>query len=377
MAIAYFVHDVADPAVARRVAMLKAGGAEVVLLGFCRGGEAPATVAGTPPVVLGTTRDGALLRRAVSVVGARFGRAGQAAQVRDCEAILARNLETLPLANAVRGRRRLAYEVLDVHHLLLGTGGTARLLRAVEGRLARRADLLVTSSPAFVRAYFGPVSAVRLPLHLAENKLLAADTPPRRQPPRPGPPWRIGLFGALRCRRSFQILAGLARTAGGAVEIVVRGRPSPAVFADLPAEAAAAPHVTFDGPYRNPADLAAIYDDVHFVFAADYFQAGGNSEWLLPNRLYEAGATGTPPIAREGTETANVLRAEEFGVVLPEPLGPQLAAWFSALTPARYEAEFAAAAAVPCERWVAGRAEAECLVSAITGPATSADGIAA
>ena len=36
MRIAYFVHDLSDPAVGRRVRMLRTGGAEVTVLGFRR-----------------------------------------------------------------------------------------------------------------------------------------------------------------------------------------------------------------------------------------------------------------------------------------------------------------------------------------------------
>ena len=52
MKLAYFVHDLADPAVTRRVRMLQAGGAEPVVLGFRRTETAPADVAGAPAVAV-------------------------------------------------------------------------------------------------------------------------------------------------------------------------------------------------------------------------------------------------------------------------------------------------------------------------------------
>ena len=64
MKLAYFVHDLADPAVARRVRMLRAGGAEPVVLGFRRTETATDEVAGAPIVDLGRTYDARLGHRA-------------------------------------------------------------------------------------------------------------------------------------------------------------------------------------------------------------------------------------------------------------------------------------------------------------------------
>jgi hypothetical protein len=58
--ILYLVHDLADPAVRRRVTMLEAGGATVTLAGFRRG-PVPERVDGPAPIELGRTEDG--LRR--------------------------------------------------------------------------------------------------------------------------------------------------------------------------------------------------------------------------------------------------------------------------------------------------------------------------
>lgn len=49
--ILYFVHDLADPAVRRRVLMLQAGGARVALAGFRRGDNRLADVGGVVPIV--------------------------------------------------------------------------------------------------------------------------------------------------------------------------------------------------------------------------------------------------------------------------------------------------------------------------------------
>ncbi|RVA56585.1 glycosyl transferase family 1, partial [Mesorhizobium sp. M7A.F.Ca.CA.001.08.1.1] len=133
-----------------------------------------------------------------------------------------------------------------------------------------------------------------------------------------GPPWRIGWFGALRCRRSLELLADFSRRMEGRFEIVLRGRPALSEFPDFHGFVEAEPWLSFLGPYRNPEDMAAIYNDVHFSWAIDFFEAGQNSEWLLPNRLYEGCRFGAVPISMGNTETGRFLKQQDIGVLLPQ-----------------------------------------------------------
>src|SRR5665213_2052203 len=55
--IAYFVHDLNDAAVAKRISMLRSAGAEVRLAGFRRTAEPVRDVAGIEPLNLGRTHD--------------------------------------------------------------------------------------------------------------------------------------------------------------------------------------------------------------------------------------------------------------------------------------------------------------------------------
>ena len=47
------------------------------------------------------------------------------------------------------------------------------------------------------------------------------------------------------------------------------------------------PDLSFLGPYAWPGDLPDIYGGVDVAWLIDRYQAGQNSDWLLPNRLYE------------------------------------------------------------------------------------------
>ena len=349
----YFVHDLDDPAVARRVRMLLAGGSEVELTGFHRGRHPVSSVNGIPATGLGRTEPAKLLSRALSVAKTAFRLKAVAGAVQRANVIIARNLEMLTLAVCARNRYApavpIVYECLDIHRLLLSPAPAGRALRFIEDRLWQQTDLLLTSSQAFIRNYFdrrGFPGARRV----VENKVLSLDGETALQmPKRPAPslPWRIGWFGALRCRKSFEILSRLTRELPGTVEAVLRGRPAPSIFPDLEAEAARTPGITFGGAYRNPEDLSAIYGDVHFAWAADYYEEGQNSAWLLPNRIYEGSLWGAVPLALAGVETGRWLAARNAGVLLPDPPQEALRSFFSTLDAAGYARLAGATASIP------------------------------
>jgi succinoglycan biosynthesis protein ExoL len=339
--ICYFAHDLADPAIQRRVRMLIQGGAAVTTIGFRRSATPIAGVEGTEAIDLGRTVDGMLARRALTVAST-FGKiAFLTDHLNRADVILCRNLEMLVLASWAHKfyapRAALVYECLDIHHMMLSNGAVGAALRALESRLWRNVGLLLTSSPAFIENYFKQ-RGLSAPILLVENKVLGTgDEAATNVENRPlGPPWRVGWFGMIRCRRSLEILSSTARAAQGALEVVIRGQPSRAVFADFDAEIAHLPYVRYAGPYRNPADLATIYGEVHFSWAIDYYESGENSAWLLPNRIYEGCCYGAVPLAVKGVETGRWLSNRGAGVVCNEPVERYLLAFLKSLDQAKY-----------------------------------------
>ncbi len=340
--ICYFAHDLADPAVDRRVRMLIQGGAIVTTTGFLRTSEPITTIQGTAAVDLGRTVDGMLAKRALTVAQTFRKLDILAEHLSGADVILCRNLEMLALASRARKlyapRAALVYECLDIHRTLLSDGAVGAALRLLESRLWQNVGLLLTSSPAFIENYFKQRSFAA-PIRLVENKVLCledegAPIGARNRPT--GPPWRVGWFGMIRCRRSLEILSSIARAAEGALEVVIRGLPSRAVFSDFEADIADRPHMRYAGPYRNPGDLAAIYREIHFSWAIDYYERGQNSAWLLPNRIYEGCCYGAVTLAIEGVETGRWLAGRDVGVVCDEPVERHLPAFMQSLTQEKY-----------------------------------------
>ncbi|MFU0504486.1 glycosyltransferase family protein [Pseudaminobacter sp. NGMCC 1.201702] len=345
--VLYLVHDLSDPAVRRRVVMLQAGGAAVTLAGFRRTAQAVTRVENLTPIDLGPTRDGQFTQRLLAVVKAALSLGQKLEDVRKPDVIIGRNLEMLALARRARALLSadvpIVYECLDIHRLLLGQNGISKAMRGAERALGRKAALLMTSSPAFLRDYFQRFEQITAPVALLQNKVLELaerpmDIPCEMAVPADGGPWTIGWFGALRCRKSLELLAAFTRRMEGCFEVVLRGRPAYSEFADFDGFVAAEPYLRFEGAYRNPEDLARIYGEVHFSWAIDFFEEGLNSNWLLPNRLYEGCRYGTVPIAMRATETGRFLSDRHLGLLLDEPSVEALAERFESMGAETYAA---------------------------------------
>lgn len=370
MKVAYFVHDLHDAAVARRIAMMQAGGLEPVVLGFRRSPTAPADIGGAPVVDLGRTADARLGQRAAAVLrnwlfASRIGRA-----VEDCSIYMARNLESLILAARVAAGRpnvRLVYECLDIHRTLLGTRTVDRLIQKIERSHLERVDLLVTSSPAFLSNYFTPRLPPAEPALLVENKVLriAGGTARPDLPRDPGPPWTIGWFGMLRCRRSLAMLATLARLGGGRVKVLIAGRPALSEIPDFERLVRETEGLAYAGPYK-PEDLPDLYRRTHFTWAIDYFEEGLNSSWLLPNRLYEGSFHGSVPIALDHVETGAWLRRRGAGILVRDPVA-ELADLLGTLDEAGYAGERARLDHIPIHDLVTRREDCDALATALRG----------
>ncbi|WP_198374093.1 glycosyl transferase family 1 [Neoroseomonas rubea] len=356
----------------RRLDMLRPYLTAAVVIGYHRTGAAPAEVGGWPAISLGRTVDSKLGHRAWSVLRARLLLRRLQLHMVGATVVIARQLEMLVLARSAREQHApdavLAYECLDIHRLMVVRSPIGFALRWLERRLLLATDLLIVSSTAFVREHLAVVHGQRLPpICLVENKVLRSDLTslPTRSLKPTGPPWRIGLFGVLRCRRSLDLLAALVRQLPGKVVVDLRGRPSYAAIPDFDSIVATTPGLRFLGAYDRRKDLAAIYGAVHFVWSIDFFEADGNSRWLLPNRLYEGGYHGVVPIALAAVETGRWLATQGAGMLLAEPLAVDLLRHFSELRPDAYAEAAAQVARVERSAWLDEGQDGERLAAAL------------
>ena len=323
--IVFFGHDAADAAIRRRMRSFASDGCAVT--GFMMRRADPKPTEWTN-IDLGQTRNGAFRQR-ISMIfkGADKAVADGAEALRTADIFYARNLDML--ASAFLAKRKLKlktpviYECLDVHRLMVGTGPVARTLRFIERRLLKRCAGLVVSSPGFLGNYFEIHHKGLYHAHLVENRLVTgADYGPRpnKQAARTSGPLRLGWYGILRCSRSLDLLASLADTLGTGIEIQLHGKVAANEIPNFEEIVAGRENMIFAGAYKSPEDLAWIYERSDLVWAGDFMEAGYNSVWLLPNRIYEGGYYATPAIAPAGTQTAHWLNTHACGFTINEPL---------------------------------------------------------
>jgi succinoglycan biosynthesis protein ExoL len=121
----------------------------------------------------------------------------------------------------------------------------------------------------------------------------------------------------LRCLESFRLLHLLAQRQPNMVEITLRGTPLPEIQKLINLHLPIA-NMRFNGRY-NQSELGDIYGECDFTWGVEYYNRGTNSDWCLPNRIYEGGFYNCPSIAQAGTETATWLQTRGSGVLLREP----------------------------------------------------------
>lgn len=331
--IAFFGHDAADAAIRRRVKGFTGDGLDVT--GFMMRRRDPGEL-DWDNIDLGATRDGAFAQRIRQVfAGARIA-AAHKDQLAACDVIYARNLDMLACAFLAKRYAKLdtpvIYESLDVHRLLTRADIVGAGMRWIEHTLLKRTAGLVVSSPGFIRNHFEKHYPGDYRAFLVENRL-APDTDygPRACERKsvaasPDRPLRLGWVGILRCQRSLNLLCALADRFPDQLEIRLHGLPARTEIAEFEPVIEARPNMTYFGRYRAPEDLSGIYEELDVVWAGDFMEAGYNSVWLLPNRIYEGGYYCTPSIAPAGTETAAWVVGNSSGFIAEEPLEEMLPA---------------------------------------------------
>ena len=344
--IAFFAHERGDARVMKRIAALQDQGRKVIGFTFHRVRDKADLPPAWENIHLGTTYNRRYLQRLWAFVKCAGVLWANRDRLGDCAVIYAVNTDNAALALLGRffaGRRvPLVLELADIQPAMTGGGVVSKILRAIERAVLSRSALLVTTSPGFVREYFLPVQEYTGEIFLLENKVypcrrLPVASPENSAPVSGGRPWVIGCFGALRCRRSLELMHSLALRLGDRVRIVLRGYPAGTIADEFDGLLGDLPNFEFGGSYFYPDELAEMYAGIDFNWAFDMSDPDGNSAWLLPNRIYEGGCFGVPVIGARATETGRWIDEHSLGWTFAEPLGENLAAFFEALEPADWE----------------------------------------
>lgn len=311
----YFVPDVTDAKLFDRVRAFRASGFDVMTVGFSRRRYDTGQVIDWPHLKLGEVADRSYLPRVIGVgrLIAGITRIRQHLKGAAQGFFIARNLDMalmVCIVLPVLPRGCFVYECLDISPIMVKKSRIGRFARTLERATLRRVGTLWTSSQGFVLNYFIPLQGYKGPVALIENKI--AQPAPRLSRVPPEGVWHIGWFGTLRCKRSLDEICAIAGAMRGRVVFHLYGYPArigEAAFVD-----AIAPHdnITLHGPYA-PDDLPEMLAGVHFSWGFDYADTWGNSQWLLPNRLYEAGYYHRPMLADSTHKSGAVIDTTATG----------------------------------------------------------------
>lgn len=330
MRISYFGHDSSDAAIRKRVHTFQKCGYTVH--GFMNkrlDGPAPEW----ENVELGETENGAYFNRIWSVFRGASRAAKHKQILASSDLIVARNLDMLAtafLSKKLAGLKTpVLYESLDIHRLLCRDDVLGWIARKFEGAFLKRSLGVIVSSPAFVKQHFERHYAGTFRSYLVENRLSAAfayavPRPSEVDPQSGAGPLRLGWVGILRCQRTLDLMVRAAKEFGDAIEINVHGKPDLWSVPRFHETIDEVENIVFHGAYKAPDDLPEIYNQLDLVWSGDFMEAGLNSKWLLPNRIYEGGYFAVPAIAPADTQTGAWIRETETGFTVPEPIESSL-----------------------------------------------------
>ena len=144
-----------------------------------------------------------------------------------------------------------------------------------------------------------------------------------------------------------------------------RGYPSVSDAAGIAALLEGLPNLEWSRAYQYPGDLADIYGQIDFNWTFDFADAGANSTWLLPNRIYEGGLFACPALADASTETGQWVPGHAAGWTLREPFASTPATFLEILTEFAWQEKQATCTQLP-HRLTCGEADSAALSADLT-----------
>jgi succinoglycan biosynthesis protein ExoL len=219
--------------------------------------------------------------------------------------------------------RPTVLEIGDVRDVQTAKSLMGWIARRIDRWVASNCSLLVATARDFIDVYYRTWLRVSTPSMIIENKL---DISSRRtfvssadicvKPKRPSSRLRIGYFGILRWRESWDTLRSLAELWPDRFEVVIAGHPIDPP--DLPEQIERYPNIRYLGEFRSPDDLPALYSSVDLIWAV-YPEIGlddWNLRWARTNRFYESCHFRTPIISRAGCKDAEEVRRLDIGLIV-------------------------------------------------------------
>lgn len=310
-----FVTSATEHTTFRKTAkLLSKSGAHVKIIGFTRN-NFPSGNEVIPTKVLGTVSHGSYLKRILIII--KFFREIRE-EARKTDVIYCFSLDVLLVTRIVlffSENKIVIYQIQDIKRQLIGNSFKSKSYRFVEKTLLKSVSHIVVSSKdyytSFLKKYYNyPESKASV----IENKVEVL--PKVYDFKSVDNQIRIGYFGVLRCRRSWDVLKTSALESKSNIFIYLRGKPS--AVPNLKEQAEETSTISYDGPYKSPDDLDSIYSKVDIVWAAYPYNDNAEGNWRMARtiRFYEACAYRKPVLVQKGTPHASIVEDLEIGMVV-------------------------------------------------------------
>lgn len=344
-----FSHNRRDTAFVRRVQSLQAQCDTLTTFTFRRDGEALEPGPPWDNIDLGYAEHAQFGKRLWLYATALLSVIKHRRILMQADVIHARNLDIFLFAwlasclSLVFGKP-LVYECLDVHEALTKQSKVATVLRWLERRVLNRARLLIISSPGFMRHYFEPVQQFKGTHYLAENKLFFKDIEVARPSLQPNETDRISIawVGIIRCTETLDLLRAAALAMPQTLHIKISGLVSYFLIPDFDEKIKDVANIEFTGPYDWPQGLDAAYSNCDLVWSQELSWRGHNSDWLIPNRVYEGSFFGVPSLALADTQTGRFIEERDIGYTLSDDKPETLLHFLQNISPAALNTKRAA-----------------------------------
>ena len=345
--IFFFAYDAFEPTIIKRMLSFSSEGYSIFSFSMKRKNFVPSFQPTWPDVHLGYSENEKYLIRLIRMVKAVIRSLGHWTLLKKCQVIYARNMDMCAIALLVKWlgptSAPIVYECLDVRPILTGSGFASKLFRLAERFILSKCSLLVVSSPRYITDYFEKIQGYSGRVLVLENKLWFPNeiiSRPRAKdllpaPAAPRDKWVLGWFGTLRCERTLSLLLDLIDALPNKVEVLIRGVPIRSMLPNFDEKINNRQGVIYGGAYKNPQDLLDIYSKVHFIISQD-FSDGVNSDWLLPNRIYEGSYFGCVSLAGKRSETGRKIESIGIGWALEDPFEGNLVKFLASLSSEEY-----------------------------------------
>lgn len=215
------------------------------------------------------------------------------------------------LVKIIKPQTVIVWDISDINSHFLGKGWKAAILRKIEMILIKKADCLFLTSLEFYNRYYkGKIDAQKV--CVIEN-LLPISTDDDFSAPTNFVPFKIVYSGIFRSSKILTLIEDIARELDGIIVFELYGYPDKTIHSDIMTQLAKLKNVNYHGKFDLTL-LPKIYQNCHLIFGMLDTEQSINESWLLPNRIYHAGAFGRPVIVNCGTFVGQTVEDRKLGI---------------------------------------------------------------